>query len=262
MNKFCKSCGAQLKAEVKFCGSCGAAIQSTQTQPVGAAGRVNIPQNNRSVYEPAPHRNQPLGSRKKKKLFIALCGVLALFLLAGTGIWFFTKDGPKIEIVGCYPQSGSRGEFVLMELNQAVDETELEVFYGSDRIQGSRITDTVIAVNVPLNAESDNFLVKYKDREAKTSFTVMREEKIELSRETAVPSSGMQSIYCADDIVITLPENFLQEEKIVTVSRVDNPAVLIDTPYGLPTVYDISIEGMEQLPQNIQISMKYDNEQP
>lgn len=258
MNKFCKSCGAQLKAEVKFCGSCGAAIQSTQTQPVGAAGRVNIPQNNRSVYEPAPHRNQPLGSRKKKKLFIALCGVLALFLLAGTGIWFFTKDGPKIEIVGCYPQSGSRGEFVLMELNQAVDETELEVFYGSDRIQGSRITDTVIAVNVPLNAESDNFLVKYKDREAKTSFTVMREEKIELSRETAVPSSGMQSIYCADDIVITLPENFLQEEKIVTVSRVDNPAVLIDTPYGLPTVYDISIEGMEQLPQNIQISMKYD----
>ncbi len=257
MGKYCKNCGSPLKAEVKFCGSCGAAIQSTQTQHVAAAGSVNIPQNNRNVYEPAPHRNQPLGSRKKKRLFIALCGVLALFLLAGTGIWFFTKDGPKIEIVGCYPQSGSRGEFVLMELNQAVDETELEVFYGADRIHGSRITDTVIAVNVPLDAESDNFLVKYKDREAKTSFTVMREERIELSRETAVPSSGMQSIYCADDIVITLPENFLQEEKTVTVSRVDNPAVLIDTPYGLPTVYDISIEGMEQLPQNIQISMKY-----
>ena len=90
MNKFCKSCGAQLKAEVKFCGSCGAAIQSTQTQPVGAAGRVNIPQNNRSVYEPAPHRNQPLGSRKKKKLFIALCGVLP-----GQGFGFLPRMGQK-----------------------------------------------------------------------------------------------------------------------------------------------------------------------
>ena len=258
MDKYCKNCGSPLKADAKFCASCGTAIQSAQKQPVTATGSVNNPRDNRNVYEPSSHRNQPLDSRKKKKLFIALFGVLALFLLAGTGILFFTKNRSKIEIISCSPQSGSLGEFVLIELNQAVDETGLEVFYGSEAIQGSRITDTVIAVNVPLDAESDHFLVKYKNMKAKTSFTVMREERIELSKETAVPSSEMQSISCADDIVITLPENFLKEEKIVTVSRVDNPAVLVDTPYGLPTVYDISIEGMEQLPQNIEIAMKYD----
>jgi hypothetical protein len=118
-------------------------------------------------------------------------------------------------------------------------------------------------VNVPLDAKSDDFLVRYKNTEDSASFTVIREKKLELSRETAVMSAEMQSIYCADDIVITLPENFQQENflsetKAVTVSRVENPAVFRDSPYGLPAVYDIDIEGMSQLAQNIEISMKYD----
>lgn len=257
MSKFCRNCGAQLNPNAKFCDSCGVAIQSAETTPVTATSSVNTSSSNRNAFELAPHGNRSPDQRSKKKLLIALCGVLAVILLAGTGIWFFTKDGPKIEIVGCYPESGSRGEFVLMELNQAVDETELEVFYGSEAIQGSRLTDTVIAVNVPLDAHSDDFVVRYKGKEAKTPFSVMQEEWVELFRKTATPSSEMQSIYCADDIVITLPENFLQEAKTVTVSRIDNPAVLRETPYGIPTVYDISIEGMEQLPQNIEIAMKY-----
>lgn len=200
--------------------------------------------------------NRSPGQYNKKKFLIILCGVLAAILLAGT--WFFTKNSSKIEIVGCYPESGSRGEFVLIELNRTIDETELEVFYGSEMIQGSRLTDTVIAVNVPLKAHSDDFIIRYKGKEAKAPFSVIQEEWVELTRETANPSPDMQSIYCGDDIVITLPENFLQEAKTVTVSRIDNPAVLRETPYGMPTVYDISIEGMEQLPQNIEIAMKYD----
>lgn len=239
MSKFCGSCGAPLKPSAEFCGSCG-----TKTQTDGG-------------YD-STAEIRPAGPREKKKALPVIGLIFAVLLIAGGAYWFFPKDSPEIEIADYYPKAGSRGEYVLLALNMPVKDAELEIYYGTEGIQGTRIADNVIAVNVPLDARSSDLNVKYKGQEAKAPFTVLPEEWLELSREKAEPSQEIQSVRCAEDIIVTLPGNFLGEEKTILVSKVNNPAVLADSPFGLSTVYDISIEGMQQLPEYIQISMKYD----
>lgn len=233
---FCNQCGNEIGVNASFCRSCGVKLKS----------KLDSKPNSKPVIT-------------TKKSLMILFFTLSSLVIFGMVYWFFIHS-PKIEVEAYYPQSGSPGTYVLLELNQKIAEDKIQVLYGEEEIQGSRITDSVIGVNVPINAISDDFVIKYKKREVKVPFVILDEELVTLLEENIKPSSQVQEIRSDEGISLTLPGNFLQKDSAVTISKVENPPVIKESPIDAYEVYDISIEGMTQLNENIQISMKYDPE--
>ncbi|MDD3236039.1 MAG: hypothetical protein PHH43_06905, partial [Candidatus Cloacimonetes bacterium] len=185
---------------------------------------------------------------------VAAVLVLAAISLA---IWFLSS--PKISIENYAPTQGGAGSFVMMELNRDVPEIDLKVFYEGTQIPFTCITEKVIGLTIPVDAQSGTIRIAYKRRKASASFVVLAEVRTELGRNEVSPSPRPQTISVCDDISVTIPGNFLSSNKRLAVSRVDNPAVTQEHPFEHQKVYDVSIEGLTQLDDTIAIAMKYDS---
>lgn len=232
--KQCLNCKQAVNDDIKFCNQCGGNAFAANSEIIPRKKAAN-----------------------KRPLIIVFCS-LACIIIIGL-IWLLiSQSSSKIAIKDYYPKEGSLGAFILLELNQEFDNEKMQVFYGSDPVSVTNVTEKVIGFNIPLSGKSDDITVKNKSQKAKVHFDVLKEKWSEVTKETISPSSQMQTIGEKDEVFVTLPENFLKEEKTLTISKIDNPAVIKDSPLDAMTVYDVSIEGMTQLDEYIQISMKYD----
>ena len=240
---FCSKCGNKASQNAVFCKICGNKFQKSAA----------------SVTQTSPPA-QAKQSKEKRKIIWPVIIAAGVIITAALVFILLNLSSPKLEITSYYPESGGQGTFVLVELNKRVDPEDIRVLYGSDEIQGSLITDKIIGINIPLFAVSDEIKVEYKKSSTKVPFEVIEQKLIKLFEETAQPSSQIQTLNSNGDVSITLPENFLSQPKAVTVSKVENPAVISDMPNDLVEVYDISIEGLTKLDGDISIGMKYDPE--
>jgi hypothetical protein len=195
---------------------------------------------------------------KKKRIpkvawaLLTIVFAIVVFLV----IWLFAS--PKISIENYYPTEGGMGSFVMIELNRDVPQSDLQVFYSDVQIPFTQVAEKVIGFTIPLDASSDEIKVAYKRSKATAPFTVLNESKVELGREELSPSPYLQTISVCEDISVTLPGSFLQNKKLLTVSQVEHPAVTQEHPFEHQKVYDISIDGLTQLDDTIEIAMKYD----
>ena len=250
---FCNQCGHKRSTNANFCNNCGNKFnnQAILTQ--------NIENNDVAVSSDVSYMQQKIkaSAPKNKKKLMAILIAIAALIISPIMYFVLTQFTPKIEVEAYYPQSGSAGTYVLLALNQEIDQDKISVFYGEEEIPGAKITDCVIGVNIPVDAVSSDIMIKYNRRQTKVPFEILEKEMITLLEETIKPSTNVQHINADGEVSVTLPSQFLDEDRTISISKVINAPVLKESPLDTYEVYDISIAGMTQLKENIKISMKY-----
>jgi|GEM_PF-6890685 len=207
-----------------------------------------------------------------KKIYILIA--LFLVVVVGAGVFFLTRgdkdlgDEPIEEVLAedlkiedYYPKSGPAGSQVFLKFNGSIAKLtdDMEVFYGGEKISIIERAENMIKVVIPKDAASGDIQVKTKDYFTNSvSFSVAEPELKKLSSEKVAPSSQKQTVSYKDEIKVTLPANFLEEEKELTISEMKNAPPNSLTTSEERHVFDVSIEGMDQLDDYIEIGMKYD----
>ncbi|MBF0414108.1 MAG: hypothetical protein HQK70_15565, partial [Desulfamplus sp.] len=71
------------------------------------------------------------------------------------------------------------------------------------------------------------------------------------------PSLNEQIINYNDEIVVTIPSGILDKTRTLSISKVENPPVNSIAPFAETFAFDVSIDGLEQLNDYIEIKLKY-----
>ena len=200
-----------------------------------------------------------------KKIILYISIAIAVIVLIVIGI-FFSKNEKKeetvtieeITIIEYSPQSGPSGSLVSLKLDSVPGN--LIATYNGQEIAIDGIAEDIVKIIIPYNALSGDIQVKVGDAISNSvHFTVEEMELIELASETVSFSSEKQTISYNDEINVTIPPGLVKENKKLTISEIKNaPSTFISDQITERHSFDVSIEGMGQLDNYIEIGVKYD----
>ncbi len=130
-------------------------------------------------------------------------------------------------------------------------------------LQGAQINadGTVVQLTLPADALSGEIQVKSGDAVSnKVLFSVTSMEITPILTKSLLPSMETQTIQVSDALSVTIPGGMIDQERSLSISRVENPPVSAVAPFADMNAYDITIEGLEQLSDVMEITMAYDPE--
>lgn len=186
--------------------------------------------------------------------------LLVISVLSALGLVLMLKRssaGPEID--GYYPEQGAAGTQVAIAFRQATDLQNLRIRFGQADLPKSALSDRVVGVNIPLDAASGSLELFWEDRLAQAlPFTVLEPKAQLLVEQPLQPSAQSTTVRSPEGYSVTLPGGLLDQARVLTIQHVENPAVLNDNPFSPVDVVDISLDGMEQLGDYIEIGVPYD----
>ncbi len=205
----------------------------------------------RGLVAPAAPRRRP-----RTALLVALGGGLAA--LAAVIVAFALWAAPA-KIKSCYPREGPAGSYVILELGGRIKPDRIKVRYGDRDLPFAGLGERCLGFNIPVDRGSDAIRLFDGDREAgRVAFTVKAPVVTLLHEERTAPSGQKQVVRSKEGITVTLPGGMLKQARTLSISRVENAPVAREGPLEAGEVYDISIEGMEQLDGFVEIGIPYD----
>jgi hypothetical protein len=199
---------------------------------------------------------------KKRPAFLAIGGLLAVTLLVVVLFSFFLNRQDLPDIIDYYPQSGQRGSHVYLLFEEDISgfEGDLKAFYNNEEIFIVDIFDDFAEVALPGTAGSGNIEFRAGDLTSNAvEFKVEEAVLTHLYSETLQPSSEPQVVNYLDEIVITIPPGVLDQPRTLSISAIENAPANSFNPLD-NTAIDITIEGLEQLSDYLEIAIKYEPE--
>ncbi len=165
----------------------------------------------------------------------------------------------SLQIEECYPREGPAGSYVILEASGPLDPERVRVRYGDRSLSFAGLGERCLGFNIPVDRGSDSIRLFDGDWEVgAVPFKVGAPVVTRLHEEKVAPSGQRQVIRSNDGVTVTLPGGLLKQTQILSISRVENAAVHREHPFGDEPVYDVSIEGMEQLEDYVEIGIPYD----
>ncbi len=166
-------------------------------------------------------------------------------------------------IVDYYPSSGPAGSHVALLFDEPVLldlAANLKAFFNDEEIHITGISEENIQVVIPADAEAGgNIEVRAGDSASnKVYFTVLDRVVAPLAAEIVEPSSEQQTVDFGEEISVTIPPGLLDRARSLSISEVTHSPPKSINPHGQSRILDVSIDGMTQLDDYIEISMKYD----
>lgn len=128
-------------------------------------------------------------------------------------------------------------------------------------LQGARINEdgSVVQITLPGDAPSGEIQVKSGDAASNAVFfTVLSLEMTPLFTTALMPSTEPQTIQAGDGVSVTIPPGMIDQERALSISKVDNPPVSAVAPFSAMSAFDITIEGLDALGDVMEITMAYD----
>jgi hypothetical protein len=173
-----------------------------------------------------------------------------------------SSDGATPEsllVLNYQPNTGAAGSQVLIELSSSIRVAELTAAFRDRPMQVRAIADRVVAVNIPVDLTTDEIRLAWRGKGiASLPFTVKAPQSVSLYDRQVAPSERPQTLKSPSGVSVTLPAGLLSSTRQVSISKLDNPAVEQQTPFSEMEVYDVSISGMTQLDDYIEIGIPFD----
>ncbi|MBF0229320.1 MAG: toxin-antitoxin system YwqK family antitoxin, partial [Desulfamplus sp.] len=149
-----------------------------------------------------------------------------------------------------------------LKLNKSISNftNNLSVFYNHKQVDANTITisEDILEFIVPEDAESGNIHIKSGENESNTiPFVILSSVTTPLISQSVSPSSTEQVISYKDEVVVTIPQGILDTTRNISISTVSNAPPNLLEPFGSNAI-DVTIDGLEQLNDFIEISVKYD----
>ncbi len=181
----------------------------------------------------------------------------------GEGFWVLIDNSKALNIADYFPKSGPAGSPVYLKMSApvaAIKDT-LTVYYNQQPVAASAITvgtDT-IQFTLPAAAPSGDIQVKEAGSAGNTvPFTILSPATTPLTSQTATPSSTNQTIGDQETMAVTLPPTIIASESVVSLATVANSPANGTAPFAPTLAWDVTISGLEQLNDFIEITVKYD----
>ncbi|MBI2215283.1 MAG: DUF4339 domain-containing protein [Acidobacteria bacterium] len=202
-----------------------------------------------------PLETLPRPKRRFAPFFLTLLSVLAI----GTVVaWFFTRTRSP-EIDDYFPKEGPAGSYVVVDVKRMADPGRLGIRYGDVPLSFSVLGTHCLGVQLPLDRPSASLRLFDGNREVDSvPFTVKSPVATVLLQTEIAPSNVRQIVKSDAGISVALPAGLVRRTRTLTVSRVKDAAVYQESPFETVDVIDVSIEGMEQLDEPIEIGIPFD----
>ncbi|MBF0229319.1 MAG: PASTA domain-containing protein [Desulfamplus sp.] len=172
----------------------------------------------------------------------------------------------SFSIIDYFPQSGPAGSYVFLKLGKNISDitSKITVLYDYKELAENTVIQTgedILQITIPKDAESGDIQIKAGSETSNTvQFTLLASVTTPLVSKSVSPSSTDQVISYNNEIFITIPPGILDTTRTLTISKVENgPANSID-PFAETFAFDVSIDGLEQLNDYIEIKVKYNPE--
>jgi hypothetical protein len=236
-----------------------ATIQNTNSQP-SYNNPTNPPASN---FQP---KAKPVKKIKAGKVFLII--FVILFAITGIGgAYLLLMNGPDVlkpeyNKVEYYPQEGAGGTYVYFAFDNGFDPNTQDVnfYFHSQELPILSFADNTAMIQIPKNSRDGEIEIMSDGKIlSKHTFKVLKPEIIKLASETIKPSNQSQTINFPDGVNITIPAGFVKSQTGISISEVKNAPTLAMNPLSPIKEYDIVIDGMEQLPNFIEISLPYDS---
>lgn len=195
----------------------------------------------------------------RRRRFVPLV-VTALLLIAGGSAlaWHFLHR-PSVTISDYYPKEGPAGSYVILELSHPLAPDRIGVRYGDRTLAVTGLDGRCVGVRIPLDQPSASLRLFDRDRELDAvAFAVKKPVTTLLLRETIAPAAKNRIVMSAAGISVALPAGLIKEPRTLSIARVTNAAVYGDNPFESIDVVNVSIDGMHQLDQFVEIGIPYD----
>ena len=194
------------------------------------------------------------GGRKKFLWLIAPAAAVIILLVV------LLTSGSNISIEDHFPRSGVPGSPVALKFEKDISGVEnLKAFYNDEEILLSDIFEDTAMVMIPANARAGRIHVSAGSKKSNAVEFGLAQTKITLLHEEQVsPAAGDQIINYREEIIITIPEGILDQPRNLSISLVENAPANTLAPPGNSMAIDVSIEGLAQLEDYIEISFRYD----
>ncbi len=245
-------------------------IQDSSAQLVRPLAEREQQNQNTENTKPTNNLGKRPGLKQKKsatKKVLTAFGILALLIISTSLAWFFIgKTGDRIETITVnryYPESGPQGSFVLFgfEENPAEIQGDLEIYYNNKQLNIHSVTGQGVVVQLPQDAIDGEFEIRKKGKiHSKHPFKIEKTEFIPLASSVIKPSGQVQTIELGDEVSVRIPPGFVNRETNISVSRLKNTPALPVSPFYKPSGYEIVIDGMQQLPDFIEIRLPFNPE--
>ena len=204
--------------------------------------------------------------KKKKNPIKALAFVLIFIFLAGLSLisyFIFSKfddSKHKVSLIEYFPESGPIGSYVyfIFNENSFPEINELEFYYNKNRMHIVSVNENRFMLKIPENAIDGNIEISYQgERVSKHPFKITNPSFKQLANSNIKTSSQKQTITLTPDVSIIIPGGFTKTDIGISISEVKNAPALEVNPLSTPYEYDIVIDGMEQLPDYIEVVYNY-----
>lgn len=194
------------------------------------------------------------GGRKRLLWFVAPAAAAIILLVV------LLTSGPNLSIEDHFPRSGVPGSLVALKFKKDISGVEnLKAFYNDEEILLSDIFEDTAMVMIPANARAGRIHVSAGRKKSNAVEFALAQTKITpLHEEQVSPVAGGQVINYRDEVIINIPEGILDRPRNLSISLVENAPVNTMAPPGNSMAIDVSIEGLTQLEDYLEISLKYD----
>lgn len=176
-----------------------------------------------------------------------------------------TGDGSLV-ISNYYPKSGPVRSWVLLKTNELMLDLDepITVYYAGEPLDDDliQIANGMVGLILPETAASGNIQLRSGSYASNmVPFTVLPTTLTPLLSQTVSPSSVNQTFRVNDEIAVTIPPGILDSPRTLTIQRVENSPPNLVAPFAPVKAYDVSIEGLEQLNDYIEIQIPYNPEE-
>jgi hypothetical protein len=167
-----------------------------------------------------------------------------------------------LTIVDYFPKSGPAGTHVRLRLAASVMHLAgaMSALYGARALDGvAGVGADVVEVVVPSDAQSADIQLKAgAETSNKVAFTILAPVSTVLVSQTVAPSTSNVVVAYKDEITVTIPPGILDKSRTLTITKVENAPSNSIAPFAPSFAYDVSIDGLEQLADYVEIKVKVD----
>jgi hypothetical protein len=164
-------------------------------------------------------------------------------------------------VAGFYPEEGPPGTTVYFEFQDEIEglDSHLKIYYEEKEIPIDRMAGKLLVARVPEDAASGFFDIRVDgDLTDFEVFFVMEPSATPLLTRDLQPSSSPQVISHGSEIQVEIPGGFLDRGRALSISRMEHPPANSIQPGAVDAVYDITFDGLSQLPGFLKIRIPYD----
>ena len=213
--------------------------------------------------EQIPHLSGflPQTSTGKKSMAPLLFAIIipAVVIIAVVAFWLLRSSNLRIREY--YPKSGPAGSRVILEVSKKIDPEELKIVFGERTLAFTVLEENCFAITLPFDISSTEIQLIQKGVEVDSvPFTVLKPQYIPLHQEKLIPSRMTQTVKSKEGVSVKLPGGLIDKSRKLTISKVVNPEVPVKDPFSTMDYYDITIEGLTQLSDTIEIGLPYNPE--